>query len=180
MDIKVKNLPKSCWSSKPLVEINGVIIHYISAVNVDPERKYDMDRIFQLFVDLNNPKPGEQKYYASAHYLVGRDGNALELVPLYQQAYHAGVSQHKGRQNCNGWTVGIELVGEYNVPFTEEQYVSCARLVRYIKSLQQSNFKIERNLTESDVVGHEHVAPNRKKDPGPSFDWNKFWDLLKV
>jgi len=188
--IEWEMLPDECYSKHPIKNIDGVVIHYISAVNVDKENKYDMDTIRQLFIELNMPsergrlipKSDTKKHYGSAHFLVGREGEIMGLVPLNKQAWHAGKSEHRGRPALNSWTIGIEVVGEYNEPFTDEQYMACAKLVQFIKLQPTTTLRISRDLFESDLTGHEHVAipAGRKKDPGPTFEWEKLWDILAI
>lgn len=183
-------LPDECYSKNKISNIDGIVIHYISAVNVDKENKYDMDTIRQLFIELNMPsergrllpKSDTKKHYGSAHFLVGRDGEIYGLVPLNRQAWHAGRSEHRDRPGLNSWTIGIEVVGEYNKPFTNEQYVACAKLVGFIDLQPNTTLQMTRDLHGSDLTGHEHVAtpPGRKKDPGPTFEWEKLWDLLGI
>jgi len=190
--IEKRYLPKDCYSHRSLDTISGVVIHYISAVNVAPDKKYDMETIRKLFIELCmpnmrgellNPDPApDKKIYASAHFLVGRDGTTWQLVPEDDQAWHAGKSMYKNRSNLNGWTIGIEIVGEYDVPFEAVQYKKAAELIEVIQSMPNADFVVERNLTTSGVIGHEHVATplGRKKDPGPSFEWELLWDHLGV
>lgn len=182
-------LPSECYSHRKMLPINGIVIHFISAVNVDKENKYDMQTNYDLFVELNMPekrgtlmKAGGGKYYASAHYLVGRDGEVWNLVPTDHQAWHAGKSEHMGRPNCNSWTIGIEVIGEYGVDYEEEQYDALVTLIEEIMEMDNADINIERNLVDSGLIGHEHIATpaGRKKDPGPTFDWELLWDKLGV
>lgn len=97
----------------------------------------------------------------SAHFFLRRDGELLQFVPLQRRAWHAGVSQFQGRENCNDYSVGIELEGLEGQRFEPVQYRALVRLLRALRS----------QLPLRHVVGHEHVAPGRKRDPGPGFDW---------
>jgi len=183
--LKENLLPAGCYSTKKMKSVDGVVIHFISSVNVDKENKYDMQTNYDLFVEFCLPgkrgkllKPGKKKIYASAHYLMGRDGETWQLVPLEYQAWHAGKSEWDGRKSCNGFMLGIEVIGEYSVDFEEAQYVQLASL---LKDLQEEyGFEITRDLETSMVIGHEHVSPGRKKDPGPTFDWPHLWDLMEL
>lgn len=100
----------------------------------------------------------------SAHFLVRRDGRVVQFVSANDRAWHAGVSEFRGRQRCNDFSVGIELEGTDFENFCDAQYESLALLTRALV--------IKYPIT--DVVGHEHIAPDRKTDPGPFFDWQRF------
>jgi AmpD protein len=104
----------------------------------------------------------------SAHLLIRRDGEAVQFVPFDQRAWHAGASRWKERERCNDFSIGIELEGIDSLPYTEEQYASLVRVTRLLHAC----FPIE------DIVGHSEVAPERKTDPGPAFDWALFRRLL--
>ena len=172
-------MPVECYASskrgyKPrTIEPAGGAIHYFSCENVLPENPYDTDACWQLMHDLNF-EPAERKYniytgdrsYASAHFMIPRDGSILQLVPLEFQAWHAGTSIWKGRKHCNCFMFGIELIGSYGVNFTAAQYKSLVALCRWLRD----TYGIEDDM----FTGHEHIAPGRKQDPGPSFDWSLF------
>jgi AmpD protein len=100
----------------------------------------------------------------SAHYLIRRDGSLIEYVPPEKRAWHAGVSAWKGREKCNDFSIGVEVEGADDVPFAEPQYETLARLTR---ELQQRFGPLE-------IAGHSDVAPGRKTDPGPWFDWERY------
>lgn len=97
----------------------------------------------------------------SAHFLVRRDGTVVQFAACEQRAWHAGVSCWRGRDNCNDWSIGIEIEGLEGQRFASVQYRVLARLLQDVIM----RFPID------DVVGHEHVAPGRKGDPGAGFDW---------
>ncbi len=102
----------------------------------------------------------------SAHFLIRRDGDVVQFVPTLARAWHAGVSSFKGRERCNDFSVGVELEGSDTTDFCDAQYASLARVAR--------SLSVRHPI--SDVCGHEHIAPGRKTDPGPHFDWNRFRD----
>lgn len=102
----------------------------------------------------------------SSHLLIRRDGELVQFVPFHLRAWHAGVSCFRGRGRCNDFSIGIELEGTDSVPYTEAQYL---RLVRVLQVLRHT-WPV---ITPERVVGHCHIAPGRKTDPGPSFDWNR-------
>ena len=107
----------------------------------------------------------------SSHLLISRRGAVTQFVPFDRRAWHAGVSSHRGRERCNDYSIGIELEGTDHRPYANSQYerlaaVLAALLLRYPR------------LSLVDVVGHAEIAPGRKTDPGPSFDWPRLFRLL--
>ena len=104
----------------------------------------------------------------SAHFFVRRDGSLLQFVPCAARAWHAGESSWRGRPRCNDFSIGIELEGTDEIPYATPQYAMLARLVRALR----------RRYPIEDVVGHSDVAPGRKTDPGPAFDWARLARLL--
>jgi AmpD protein len=107
----------------------------------------------------------------SAHFVIRRRGELLQCVPLHRRAWHAGLSCYEGRERCNDFSVGIELEGADDVSYTAAQYRRLARLIRRLRSALPS-------LREAAVVGHCDIAPGRKTDPGPAFDWTRLRELL--
>ena len=105
----------------------------------------------------------------SAHFLVRRNGQVLQFVSCDQRAWHAGVSTWRGRDNCNDWSIGIEIEGLEGRTFASLQYRVLTRLLRAVVARHPI----------AEIVGHEHVAPGRKHDPGPGFDWMRLRRLLR-
>jgi N-acetyl-anhydromuramoyl-L-alanine amidase len=102
----------------------------------------------------------------SAHLLIRREGELVQFVPLHKRAWHAGVSSFQGRERCNDFSIGIELEGCDEEPFTELQY---RRLLPLCRALIATYPK----LGVGRIVGHSDIAPGRKTDPGPHFDWTR-------
>ncbi|MFM8467766.1 MAG: 1,6-anhydro-N-acetylmuramyl-L-alanine amidase AmpD [Oxalobacteraceae bacterium] len=100
----------------------------------------------------------------SSHFLIRRDGSAVQFVSTLDRAWHAGASEFQGRQRCNDFSIGIELEGSDHEIFCDAQYTMLATLTR----------SLMRRHPLTDVAGHEHIAPDRKTDPGPCFDWGRF------
>ncbi len=145
------------------------MIHAISL----PPGQFGGDAIERLFT--NRLDPAAHPYYAtieglrvSAHFLVRRDGGLIQFVPCGQRAWHAGASSWKGRHRCNDFSVGIELEGGDEHPFEAVQYAVLARLIAALR----------RRYPIADIAGHADVAPGRKTDPGPHFDWPRLHRLL--
>lgn len=108
---------------------------------------------------------------ASAHALIRRDGQIVQYVPFHLRAWHAGKSEYQGRSGCNDFSVGIELEGTDATPYTEAQYVALAALITALLGAYPM-------LSRQALVGHSDVAPGRKTDPGPCFDWPRLRALL--
>lgn len=100
----------------------------------------------------------------SAHFLIDRNGAVTQFVSCDQRAWHAGISQFEGRERCNDFSIGIELEGTDEMPFTDPQYARLAELTRCLRS----RYRLRA------VRGHSDVAPNRKTDPGPCFEWARY------
>jgi AmpD protein len=156
------------------VNIDLLVIHSISL----PPDEFDGDGVQALFT--NSLDPTEHSYYqqilnlrVSAHFFVRRDGSILQFVPVNRRAWHAGASEFQGRSACNDFSLGIELEGCDTQPFTEQQYQQLAKLTRAIIEFYPS-------ITAKHIVGHSDIAPGRKSDPGPHFDWNKYFALITI
>jgi len=107
----------------------------------------------------------------SSHLLIRRDGELVQYVPLGKRAWHAGESCFDGRTQCNDFSIGIELEGQDEVPYSDEQYDVLCRTISIVRQAFPS-------LVDAPVVGHSDVAPERKTDPGPAFDWLRFRNQL--
>jgi len=144
-----------------------IVIHAISL----PPCEFGGPFIEQLFLNALDPRAhpyfqGIAELRVSAHVLIARDGSAAQFVPFTARAWHAGASVWRGRPRCNDYSIGIELEGCDSEPFTEPQYASLGRLVLWLRERFPG-------LGESAIAGHSDVAPGRKTDPGPGFDWRR-------
>jgi AmpD protein len=144
------------------IDVSLAIVHSISL----PPGMYGGDEIERLFtnrLDWSAHPYFEQIRGAevSAHFVIRRTGELQQYVSVLDRAWHAGRSSWQGRDNCNDYSVGIELEGLEDTPFEQSQYRALANLLDAL--LQQWPIR--------HVVGHEHVAPGRKRDPGHAFDW---------
>ena len=153
-------------------EISGIVIHNISL----PPGEFGGDWIDDLF--LNQLDPNAHPYFASiadlqvsSHLLIRRDGSIIQYVPFEQRAWHAGVSSWDGRERCNDFTIGIELEGADDQYFEPEQYERLAEVVTCLCAHYPE-------LNTQQIKGHSDIAPARKTDPGPYFDWEKLYSLL--
>ena len=146
-----------------------IVVH---AISLPPER-FGGPGVTQLFT--NRLDPLAHPYYAqiahltvSAHFFIRRDGELIQFVPVSLRAWHAGASCWKDCERCNDFSVGIELEGSDTQPFTDAQYARLGTLVDTLRA----HYPIE------DVVGHSDIAPGRKTDPGPHFDWPRLHAML--
>ena len=109
----------------------------------------------------------------SSHLLIQRGGEVLQFVSFDDRAWHAGVSQYQGRDNCNDFSIGIELEGTDELPYTDLQYHS-------LQAISRALFATYPGLCAQRVAGHCDIAPGRKTDPGPAFDWQRYLQPLTV
>jgi len=144
-----------------------VVVHGISL----PPGLYGGPWIDKLF--LNALPADEHPYFetiqhlrVSSHVLVARDGSLTQYVPFGSRAWHAGNSYWRGRSGCNDFSVGIELEGTDEEPYDDRQYAALADLVAALQDAYPS-------LAEGWIAGHSDIAPGRKTDPGPAFDWRR-------
>jgi AmpD protein len=107
----------------------------------------------------------------SAHLLIERTGALLQFVNLCERAWHAGQSSYGGREDCNDYSIGIELEGTDDEPYTDEQY-------EVLSAVTEVLIRHYRALDVSRIVGHSDISPGRKTDPGPAFDWNRYRSAL--
>ncbi|QDP00367.1 1,6-anhydro-N-acetylmuramyl-L-alanine amidase AmpD [Thalassotalea sp. PS06] len=154
-------------------DISLLVIHNISL----PPGQFGGNYIDQLFTGCLNPDEHEyfQEIYqlrVSAHCLIKRTGEIVQYVPFDKRAWHAGVSSFKGRDKCNDFSIGIELEGCDDIPYTQEQYQALANLTKAIQ-------KQYPEILNEHITGHCDIAPGRKTDPGDSFDWQYYLSLLR-
>ena len=153
------------FNERPNQEISVLVIHNISL----PPGCFSGDAVIDLF--LNRLDWDQHPFYqqirgleVSSHLLIRRDGELIQFVPFDKRAWHAGRSSFDGRENCNDFSIGIELEGSDDCEFTAAQYQA---LVTVTKALMHAYPQI----TAARVTGHSDIAPGRKTDPGPCFNW---------
>ena len=167
---RARALPSPNFGPRPPPAANDlVVVHSISL----PPGRYGGDEVQALFT--NRLDWDAHPYFqqirgmeVSAHFYVRRTGVLWQFVSVDDRAWHAGRSRFRGRDNCNDYSVGVELEGLEGERFTARQY---ERLARLIQALRQ-------RYPITDIAGHEHVAPGRKHDPGPGFDWPRLQRAL--
>ena len=156
----------NCDARPPACTLDLLVLHCISL----PPGQFGGEAISALF--LNRLDPAAHPYFeglrglrVSAHFLVARDGQTTQFVDCAERAWHAGQSQFCGRVRCNDFSVGIELEGTESLPYDARQYAALTKLIRELRYRYPT-------LRAAPIVAHSDIAPGRKTDPGPAFDWS--------
>lgn len=165
--------PSPNWDQRSEgVDVDLLVIHNISL----PPNEFGGPWIDALF--HNRLDPDAHPYFraisdvrVSSHLLIRRDGRLIQYVDLRKRAWHAGVSNFAGRECCNDFSIGIELEGADHIPFTSDQYLALGAVTGDIVALFPS-------ITAKRITGHSDIAPGRKTDPGPAFDWPTYRRLI--
>ncbi|MFL2733872.1 MAG: 1,6-anhydro-N-acetylmuramyl-L-alanine amidase AmpD [Gammaproteobacteria bacterium] len=161
-------IPSPNFDDRPKnTEIKLIVIHNISL----PPENFNPSNIEKLF--LNKLDFDSHEYFkeirdlkVSSHFLIDREGQITQFVSVYKRAWHAGKSNFENEDNCNDFSIGIEMIGSDNSIFENKQYASLKKLIKSLK-------KVFPKILEDNIVGHSDIAPGRKTDPGPFFDWTK-------
>jgi len=153
-------------------EISLLVIHNISL----PPGQFGNNFVDQFFTNKLDPNkdPYFEEIYemkVSSHLFIDREGLLTQFVPFDRAAWHAGVSEFKGRDNCNEFSIGIELEGTDDLEYSSNQYKT---LIEVTKALMEAY----PNISENNIVGHQDIAPVRKTDPGEAFDWDLYKSSL--
>jgi N-acetyl-anhydromuramoyl-L-alanine amidase len=161
----------NCNSRPDNAGIGLIVIHGISL----PPREFGGPWIDHLFT--NTLDTAGHPYFAeiagltvSSHLLIRRDGEIVQYVPFDLRAWHAGRSSYRGQENCNDFSIGIELEGSDDLPYSDAQYRQLAQVTRLLNEIYPHTF--------GHIAGHSDIAPGRKTDPGPAFEWSRFHALL--
>lgn len=170
----IRHCPSPNYNQRPLGEISLLVIHNISL----PPGQFGTGKVQAFFG--NQLVVDEHPYFAeichlqvSAHFLIERDGAVTQFVSCLDRAWHAGVSQFQGRDNCNDFSLGIELEGTDEQPYTDHQYQALIELTERLRQAWPA-------ITVERICGHCDIAPGRKTDPGPAFDWARLRAALEV
>lgn len=165
----IRRVPSPNCNARPADEVSALVLHSISL----PPGEFGGAAIERLFT--NSLDPAAHPYYArleglkvSAHLLIRRDGECVQFVPFHKRAWHAGRSRwfdgERERQELNDFSIGIELEGDEVHPYCEAQYRTLSATVRALLATYPA-------LTKARITSHARIAPLRKSDPGPAFDW---------
>lgn len=169
----VTHCPSANCNARPDDEVSLLVIHNISL----PPGQFATGKVQEFF--QNKLKTAEHPFFAeiaelkvSAHFLIERGGAITQFVSCFERAWHAGVSSFAGRAQCNDFSLGIELEGTDDLPYSEAQY----QALRALTLCLQEAFPM---ITAQRICGHNQIAPQRKTDPGPAFDWARYLASLK-
>lgn len=168
----IRHAPSPNANTRPSgVDPYLLVIHNISL----PPNQFEGDAIIRFFqnqLDFDAHPWFEhiRGVQVSAHFLIRRDGEIIQFVSTLDRAWHAGQSFFQGKKNCNDFSIGIELEGADTIPYSDSQYERLACL---------TNILSQRHPLRA-VYGHEHIAPKRKTDPGPAFDWWRYAKLCQL
>jgi len=154
-------------------DINLLVIHGISL----PPGQFGGREVEQFFCNKldceSDPYFAEiQNLKVSSHFYISRDGELVQFVPVHKRAWHAGESCYEGRERCNDFSVGIELEGVDDLPYTDQQYNCLTGLARCLIDACPG-------LNAHGIAGHSDIAPGRKTDPGESFDWPRLRQMIE-
>ena len=170
--VAARRVPSTHFNERPEGESPRLlVVHNISL----PPGEFGGPYIDQLFTGTLRAQ--DHPYFAqivglrvAAHCLIRREGEIVQYVPFDKRAWHAGQSLYKGIENCNDFSIGIELEGTDELPYTDQQY-------RALTDITQSLIEAY-GLAAENITGHSDIAPGRKTDPGPSFDWDYYHSLI--
>lgn len=164
-------IPSPNCDARPAAVIELLVIHNISL----PPNEFGGDGVQRLFT--NTLDADAHPFYqtiaglkVSAHFFIRRDGQIIQFVPCLKRAWHAGVSRWQEKSRCNDFSLGIELEGSDFVSFTDAQYAALDRLTKVLRAAYPLR----------GIAGHSDIAPQRKTDPGPCFDWARYLTALAI
>ncbi|MEM8547115.1 MAG: 1,6-anhydro-N-acetylmuramyl-L-alanine amidase AmpD [Pseudomonadota bacterium] len=171
--VPAEQCPSPNQDARPIgAALELIVVHGISL----PPGEFGGGHVEALF--SNTLDPELHPYFVqiaglrvSAHVLIHRDGRVTQFVPMHRRAWHAGQSSFAGRTACNDFSIGIEMEGTDELAYTAAQYSALIDLIQALRAAYP-------NLAAAPVVGHSDIAPGRKTDPGPAFDWNLVRDRL--
>ena len=166
---EVNHCPSPHHNDRPVGEaVSLLVIHNISL----PPGEFGGGHVQSFF--QGHLDPTAHPYFAeiaplkvSAHFLIERDGVVTQFVSCFKRAWHAGRSRYAGREECNDYSIGIELEGTDELPYTARQYDALQALTKVLQHAFPA-------ITLHRITGHEFIAPGRKTDPGPAFDWQRY------
>lgn len=172
--VQARQVPSPNCNARPVGEaVSLLVIHNISL----PPGQFGSGHI-ELFFQNQLPVEADPFYQeikdmtVSAHLLIERTGAVVQFVDFDRRAWHAGASLFDGRDNCNDFSIGIEMEGTDTQPYTDQQYTVLASVTAALQQAYPA-------LTAERITGHSDIAPGRKTDPGPAFDWQRYRALVE-
>ncbi len=171
--VSAQKKPSPFFNDRPAQEVSVLVIHNISL----PAKQFGTPHVHNLFLgcldcDAHASFAELKGVEVSAHFFISRDGEVTQFVATDKRAWHAGISSYHGRENVNDFSLGIELEGADDIPYTERQYKALEKLTRDIMK--------EYPIKPESIVGHCDIAPERKTDPGAGFDWKRYKQSLRI
>ncbi len=171
----VRHCPSPNFNQRPAgVPVSLLVIHNISL----PPGQFGNGYVEAFFTNQLDPRL--HPYFAtiadlkvSSHLFIDRSGAVTQFVSFNGRAWHAGASSFEGVPDCNNYSIGIELEGTDDIAYTDEQYAALVEVTRCLLQAYPS-------MSQERITGHEHIAPGRKTDPGPAFDWARYHQLLST
>jgi AmpD protein len=164
--------PSPNFNQRPSGEVSLLVVHNISL----PPKQYGGPFVEDFF--CNRLDQSAHPYFAeiaqlevSSHLFIRRDGSVIQFVPFNQRAWHAGVSHYAGRDNCNDFSIGIEMEGCDDEAYADQQYLS-------LQQVTQAIMQAYPQVTSDRITGHEFISPRRKTDPGPAFKWQRLFSEM--
>ena len=172
----VTQIPSQHYDEREVSVVDVLVIHNISLPPAENENDFNNDNVENFFTGIldSNSHPyflSIAELRVSAHLYIKRTGKIIQFVPLNKRAWHAGVSEFKGRTRCNDFSIGIELQGTDLLPYTSQQYDALNKVSKQIQTIYPE-------IKMDNIVGHCDIAPGRKTDPGFSFDWKRYKSRL--
>ena len=171
--VGVRQVPSPNADARPAgVQPELVVVHGISL----PPGRFGGRDVECLFTNTLETARDEryaslEGVHVSSHLLIHRSGACVQFVPFDARAWHAGVSSWQGRERCNDYSIGIELEGTDETPYSDAQYAVLAAVVRALRTAYPA-------IGAEALVGHADIAPGRKTDPGPAFDWPRLQSMV--
>jgi len=166
--------PSPNFNQRPSDEVSLLVVHNISL----PPKQYGGPYVEDFF--CNRLDASVHPYFCeisqlevSSHLFIRRDGSIIQFVPFNQRAWHAGLSHYAGRDNCNDFSIGIEMEGCDDDAYSEEQYIS-------LQQATQALMLAYPEISSDRITGHEFISPGRKTDPGRAFKWQRLFLDLKL
>jgi len=171
--VQARWVPSPNYNERPSPRVDMLVVHNISLPPNEFSGPY-VEAFFCNQLDCRvHPYFDEIKdLQVSAHLFIKRSGDIIQFVGFDQRAWHAGLSEWQGETNCNDFSIGIELEGADHIPYDAAQYEALAKVTKALQKAYPS-------ITDDRIVGHSDIAPGRKTDPGDSFDWAHYRQLLE-
>jgi len=171
-NVKILNSPN--FDNRPInIEISLIVLHSISLPPTVFGNNYVENFFLNKLPETNDEYMNKIKNMkVSSHVYIKRNGEIIQFVPFDKRAWHAGKSSYENIENCNDYSIGIELEGCDDIVFEDIQYIKLSEVIKSL--LENYNY-----ITKDRILSHSDIAPGRKSDPGPLFDWKRLKSMIK-